>query len=82
MIGAVLFYRGEAAAAHTHLAQGSALYVPVYHRTWVAHHGFDLGAAVRSFVALSLWRLGAPEQALTQMHESCILIQELPQPIA
>ena len=36
-LGVSLFFRGEVAAAHAHFAQGSALYVPAYHRALVAH---------------------------------------------
>jgi len=35
-LGLTLFFRGEVAAAHAHFAQGSALYVPAYHRALVA----------------------------------------------
>jgi predicted ATPase len=81
-LGALLFYRGEVAAAHPHLVQGSALYVAAYHRALVMHHGFDMGVFVRCFAALSLWLLGASEQALAQMHEARTLAQELSHPFS
>ena len=64
MLGVSLVFRGEVAAAHAHFAQGNALYVPAYHRAPVAHHGIDLGVHAHCYVALSLWLLGAPAQAL------------------
>jgi DNA-binding winged helix-turn-helix (wHTH) protein/predicted ATPase len=79
-LGVALFFRGEVAAAHDHFAQGNALYVPSYHRTLVVHHSFDLRVYVRCFTALSLWLLGAPEQALAQMYEARTLAQELSHP--
>jgi len=79
-LGVTLFFHGEVAAAHAHLAQGITLYVPAYHRTLVVHHGPDLGVFVRCYVAHSLWLLGAPEQALAQMHEAHTLAQELSHP--
>jgi hypothetical protein len=79
-LGMTLFIRGEVAVAHGHLARGSALYVPAYHRTLVARYGLDLGVVARCFMALSLWPLGAPEQALAQMDEARTLAQDLSHP--
>jgi DNA-binding winged helix-turn-helix (wHTH) protein/predicted ATPase len=79
-LGVSLFFRGEMAAAHAHLAQGSALYVPASHCAPVARHSLDLGVLARCYVALSLWLLGAPAQALAQMHEVRMLAQELSDP--
>jgi DNA-binding winged helix-turn-helix (wHTH) protein/predicted ATPase/class 3 adenylate cyclase len=81
-LGAALFSCGEVAAAHAHLAQGSALYVPAYHRALVARYGFDLGVAARCYAPLSLWLLGAPEQALAQVPEARTLAQELAHPFS
>jgi hypothetical protein len=80
-LGVTLFFRGEVAAAHAQVAQGSALYVPAHHRALVAHHGFDMGVFVRCFAALSLWLLGVSEQALAQMHEARTLAQGLSIPL-
>jgi hypothetical protein len=79
-LGMVLLARGEVVAAHRHLAQGMTLYAPSAHRTLVAHHSFDLGVVVRGNVAMSLWMLGAPEQALGHIHALHALAQELPHP--
>jgi predicted ATPase len=80
MLGVSLVFRGEVAAAHAHFTQASTLYVPAYHRTPVAHHGIDLGVYARCYAALSLWLLGAPAQALAQMHAARTLAQELAHP--
>jgi DNA-binding winged helix-turn-helix (wHTH) protein/predicted ATPase len=80
MLGVSLVFRGEVVAAHAYFAQGSALYVPAYHRAPVAHHSIDLGVHARCYAALSLWLLGAPAQALAQMHEARTLAQELAHP--
>jgi predicted ATPase len=79
-LGLTTLFCGDVAVAHAHFAQGSALYVPDYHRALVAYHGYDLGVFGRCYTALSLWLLGTPEQALAQMHEAHILIQELSHP--
>jgi predicted ATPase len=80
MLGVSLVFRGEVAAAHAHFTQGSTLYVPAYHHAPVAHHGIDLGVYARCYAALSLWLLGAPAQALGQMHAAHTLAQELAHP--
>ena len=76
-LGIVLLARGEVVAAHRHLAQGITLYVPTDHRTLVTHHSVDLGVLIRGNVAMSLWMLGAPEQALGHIHALHALAQEL-----
>jgi predicted ATPase len=81
-LGGTLFFRGEAAAAHVHLARGSALDVAASHRALVVHHGWDLGVFARCYAALSLWLLGAPAQALAQMHEVRTLAQDLADPFS
>jgi class 3 adenylate cyclase/DNA-binding winged helix-turn-helix (wHTH) protein/predicted ATPase len=79
-LGSTLLVCGEVVAAHAHVAQGSALYVQAYHRTLVARHGLDFGVVVRCFAALSLWLLGAPHQALAQVHQAHTMAQELSHP--
>jgi predicted ATPase len=79
-LGMVLLARGEVVAAQRHLTQGITLYVPTDHRTLITHHGFDLGLAVRGNVAMSLWMLGTPEQALGHIHALHTLAQELSHP--
>src|SRR5262245_61688798 len=79
-LGMALLARGEVVAAHRHLTQGMTLYVPTDHSTLVRHYGFDLGVIVRGHVAMSLWMLGAPEQALGHIHALHALAQELSYP--
>jgi predicted ATPase len=79
-LGMVLLARGEVVAAHRHLAQSITLSGPTDHRTLVTHHSFDLGVVIRGNVAMSLWLLGAPEQALGHIHALHALAQELSHP--
>jgi DNA-binding winged helix-turn-helix (wHTH) protein/predicted ATPase len=79
-LGMTLFLRGAVAPAHAHLAQGNALYVPADHHALVARYSLDFGVLARCFAALSLWLLGAPAQALAQMHEARTLAEELSHP--
>jgi predicted ATPase len=79
-LGIVLLARGEVVAAHRHLAQGLTLADPTDRRTLVTHHRFDFGVAVRGNVAMSLWMLGAPDQALAHLHALHAVAQELAYP--
>ena len=79
-LGMVLLARGEVVAAHRHLTQSMTLYVPTDHHTLIRHYGFDLGVIVRGNVAMSLWLLGAPQQALGHIHALHTLAQELAHP--
>lgn len=79
-LGIVLLARGEVVAAYRHLTQSMTLYVPTNHCTLVRHYGSDLGVIVRGNVAMSLWLLGAPQQALGHIHALHVLAQELSHP--
>src|SRR5207249_3873251 len=68
---------GELVPAQEHLTQGSALYDPQQHRS----HGFpDPGVFCLSFVALVLWLLGYPEQALQRSQAALTLARTLSHP--
>jgi hypothetical protein len=64
MLGMVLLYRGEPAAAHKHHTQALAIYTPQEHRGLALHYGMDLGSASGTWMALELWQLGYPDQAM------------------
>ena len=79
-LGMVLLARGEVVAGASTLTQSMTLYVPTAHRTLIRHYGSDLGVIVRGNVAMSLWLLGAPQQALEHIHALHALAQELSHP--
>jgi len=65
-------------AARTHLEEGIAHYTPDQRRAPVFRRtGQDPGVACRAYVALTLWLLGYPEQALARVHEALTLAHEL-----
>ena len=64
-------------AARTHLEEGIAHYTPDQRRAPAFRTGQDPGVACRAFVALTLWLLGYPEQALARVHEARTLAHEL-----
>jgi predicted ATPase len=79
-LGQVLCYRGELASARTHHTQALALYDPQAHRALAVRYGGDLGAASHSWLAMELWQLGAPDQALQHSQAACTLAEEVAHP--
>src|SRR5262249_20038324 len=75
-LGTTLFWLGTITAAHTHCAQGIALYDPTHHRASAFLYGEDAGVVCHSFAAWTLWILGYPDQGLTQSHEAVTLAQQ------
>jgi predicted ATPase len=69
---------GELVLAQQHLAQGSALYNPQQHHSPTLLN--DPGVFCLSFVALVLWLLGYPEQALQRLQAALTLARELSNP--
>jgi predicted ATPase len=78
-VGQMLFYAGAGAVAdaHTHFAQGIALYDPQQ-----LLYGEDAGVACRSFAARTLWFLGYPDQGLAQNQQAVTLAQQRAHPLS
>src|SRR5262245_22626769 len=70
---------GMLPAARTHLEAGIAHYTSDQRRAPVFRVGQDPGVACRAYVALTLWLLGYPEQALARVHEALTVAHELAQ---
>jgi class 3 adenylate cyclase/predicted ATPase len=81
-LGTTLFWLGTITAAHTHCAQGIALYEPTHHRASAFLYGEDAGVVCHSFAAWTLWILGYPDQGLTQSHEAVTLAQQRAHPFS
>jgi class 3 adenylate cyclase/DNA-binding winged helix-turn-helix (wHTH) protein/predicted ATPase len=81
-LGATFFQLGAVAAAHTHFAQGIALYDPQQHRASVFLHGQDAGVLCRSYAASALWYRGYPDQAWARSQEAVTLAQQLAHPFS
>src|SRR5262249_36586825 len=79
-LGATLFFLGTAAVAHTHLAQGIALYNDQQHRAQAFLYGENAGVVCRSHAAWALWSLGAPDQGLAQSQEAVTLALQIVHP--
>jgi class 3 adenylate cyclase/predicted ATPase len=81
-LGNTLYQLGAVASAHTHFAQGIALYDSQQHRAPAFMYGEDLGVYCRSFSASTLWYLGYPDQALARCQEALTLAQQRTHPLS
>jgi class 3 adenylate cyclase/predicted ATPase len=79
-VGRTLFFLGMVASAHTHFAQGIALYDSTQHRASTFLYGEDAGVICPVYAAWTLWILGYPEQGLTRSHEAVTLAQQVAHP--
>ena len=82
ILGDTLFWLGELAAARVHLEHAIALYRPQQHRSDVSFYGYDPGVFWPLYVALLLWSLGYPDQAVKRSREALSLAQELAHPFS
>ena len=79
-LGHALTWLGEVGAAHRHLEQGITLYDPQQYRSHAFLHGRDPGVDCLSYVAMVLWILGYPAQALRRSQDALTLAQALGHP--
>jgi predicted ATPase len=81
-LGRTFFDCGEFISARMHLEQAITLYDPRQHRAHAFLYGYDPGVAGLSFLALVLWHLGYPDQALQRSHEALSLAEERGHPFS
>jgi predicted ATPase len=82
MQGMILFYRGEPASAQTHHLRALVIYIPQEHRDLALRYGIDLGVSSGAHLALELWHLGYPDQALHHSQKALALAQEVSHPFS
>jgi len=79
-VGITCLYRGECVRAQGALAKNIALYQPQHHALTPLCGGVNPQVGSLSVVAIVLWHLGYPEQALRRNHEALQLARELGHP--
>jgi predicted ATPase len=79
-LGTTLFYLGEYATARMHFEQGIAFIDPTADRAMMLRPGVSPGAWCLAYVALTLWCLGYPVQALRRSQEALALARALAHP--
>jgi class 3 adenylate cyclase/predicted ATPase len=80
--GDTLYWLGEFVAARHHLEQGIALYDPQQHHTQAFLYAQDPGMGCLVYVAVTLWHLGFPAQAVQRSHEALLLMQTWSHPFS
>ena len=80
-LGCTVYLLGEFASTRTHLEQAIALYDPQQHPRPTINTA-DPRVDCLSYVALALWCLGYPDQALKRSHEALTLARELSHPFS
>jgi predicted ATPase len=80
--GAPLFYLAAVASAHTHFAQGIALYDLQQHRASTFLYGEDAGVVCHTLDAVTLWLLGYPDQGRVQSQKALALAQQIAHPLS
>ena len=79
-LGDTSLWTGELRAARRHLERGAALYDRERFGSDATLFGYDSGTACLSFLALTLWYLGCPDQARARADEAMALAQDLGTP--
>lgn len=80
MLGYVLFWCGDFAAARAHLQQSRDLYDFEQDRFLPFHYGDDSNVAALAFLAFIAWLEGHPDQSLEHSRESLALARQLDHP--
>jgi DNA-binding winged helix-turn-helix (wHTH) protein/predicted ATPase len=81
-LGIALFYLGDFRASRDHCEQGLGHYYRQQYPSRALWFGQDPGVACHTYVALALWALGYPEQALRSAREALHLARQLGHPFS
>jgi len=79
-LGMSFLNQGEFILARSHLEQSIAFYDPQQHRSHTFRQGHNPQVNALGHVALVLWHLGYPDQALKRIHNGLTLAHELSHP--
>jgi predicted ATPase len=82
VLGTTLYFLGELPTACTHLEQALRLYNPQQHRALAFQYAQDPGIAGLCFLALTLWLLGYPDQALAKSRAALALARDVSHPLS
>jgi predicted ATPase len=79
--GTTQWYLGNFTGTREHMAQAEALYQPEQHQALAQRFGgCDPGIYCGSYVAITLWHLGYPDQAVQRSHMTIERARQLGQP--
>jgi serine/threonine protein kinase/tetratricopeptide (TPR) repeat protein len=78
MPGVTMFYRGQFVGARPYYENALNSYDDrARTRSWTAYTGHDTGVTHRCYLALTLWHLGYPDQALKLARDACELARTI-----
>jgi predicted ATPase len=78
----VLYYLGDFSLACQHLEQGVTLYTAEQHHRHAILYGQDPGVGCLTYLAVTLWLLGYPDQALARTQQALTLAQQRTHPFS
>jgi predicted ATPase len=81
-LGLTWLWLGALSTARQHLEEAIARYTPDQRRVMVFRVGNEPGVPCRLYVAIILWGLGSPKQALARCHDALALPPELSHPFS
>jgi len=81
-LGSVSFDMGKLLPAKEHNEAAISLYDPARHGPFAVSTSFDLKGFALSYVAMTLWFLGYPDQALKWANEAVEFTQTLSHPLS
>jgi class 3 adenylate cyclase/predicted ATPase len=81
-LGVSSYQMGELLRAKEHLEIAIPLYEPERHRTLTYNFGVDAGVDSQSYMAVTLWFLGYPDQALKRGNQAVALAEALSHPLS
>lgn len=76
-LGSCFFLQGDFDAARRHVEEALAIYDPEQHQAHVFAHGVEPGVRALSYLGLTLWFQGYPDQALKRSADALALAQAL-----
>jgi predicted ATPase len=81
-LGVSLFFLGEFSPARVHFEQSLTFYDPQQHSPQVFLHRQDPSVICYTYLAITLWYLGYPQQALERAQQALTRAQELSHPFS
>jgi predicted ATPase len=81
-LGMLCFYLGKCREAREHLERSLAVYNPHHYRSHMMLYGQDPGVCALSVMAVLLWVMGYPEQAVQSSRDALALAERLSHPFS
>jgi predicted ATPase len=77
LVGSSSLHTGDFVDSRAHYDQALSLYDADMHRSWATRFGQDIAVSILSFRSITLWMLGYPEAALTDVDQVVKGVREI-----